>query len=180
MGRELKRKENKRSGKGVRDAVIIDDNDSMSEVYKLLKILGIVLIVLVIVYLLVGIFITKEISFGGKQSSAVEVTMNGDYLLASETFRQKEEKYYVYFYDFNEGVSEVESAITTYVTEKRLYRVDISSSFNHKYVGETSNVKAQKKEDLKVKGVTLIVIENGVNIKYVEGKDNIVKYLSNK
>ena len=32
MGRELKRKENKRNGKKVRDAVIINDDNPMNEV----------------------------------------------------------------------------------------------------------------------------------------------------
>lgn len=178
MGRELKRKENKRNGKKVRDAVIINDDNPMNEVYKLLKVLGIVLGVLVLVYLLVGIFVTKEISFGGNKNNSSEVTMNADYLLASETFRQKEDKYYVYFYDFSDKNNDVESAITSKLSESRVYRVDIKSGFNSNFMSDTSNVKAQKKEELKINGVTLIVIENGKNVNYIEGSDNIITFIN--
>lgn len=178
MGRELKRKENKRNGKKVRDAVIINDDNPMNEVYKLLKVLGIILVVLVIVYLLVGIFVTKEISFGGNKNSSSEVMMDADYLLASETFRQKEDKYYVYFYDFSDKNNDVESAITSKLSESRVYRVDIKSGFNSNFMSDTSNVKAQKKEELKINGVTLIVIENGKNVNYIEGSDNIVTFIN--
>lgn len=177
MGRELKRKENKKNGKNVRDAVVYENDNPMKEVYKLLKILIIVLVILIIIYLMVGIFITKEISFGNKKDNDTEVIMQSDYLLASETFRQKEEKYYVYFYDFNETNSSIETLISSKLKEEKVYRVDTSSDFNKKYISETSNPNVQNKEELKINGITLIVIENGKNIKYLQGEDAITNYI---
>ena len=37
---------------------------------------------------------------------------------------------------------------------------------------------AQKKEELKINGVTLIVIENGKNVNYIEGSDNIITFIN--
>ena len=93
-------------------------------------------------------------------------------------WEQKEDKYYVYFYDFSDKNNDVESAITSKLSESRVYRVDIKSGFNSNFMSDTSNVKAQKKEELKINGVTLIVIENGKNINYIEGSDNIVTFIN--
>ena len=172
MGRELKRKENKRNGKKVRDAVIINDDNPMNEVYKLLKVLGIVLGVLVLVYLLVGIFVTKEISFGGNKNSSSEVTMNADYLLASETFRQKEDKYYVYFYDFNEDNNMYKNIVSSKLSSKKVYNVDTSSGLNSNYVSDVSNKKATGLDDLKVINDTVIKIVGDTIVEYYE-KDEI-------
>lgn len=177
MGRELNRKENKRNGKKVRDAIIIDDNNPMNEVYKFLKVILIIFVCLIVIYLLIGIFITKEISFSSNKDNT-EVTIYSDYILASELFRQKEEKYYVYFYDFEDSNSSIESAINSKYSDERVYRVDIKSGFNHMYMGEDSNYTVSKKEDLKINGVTLIAINNGKNVAYVEGVDNIVSYIN--
>lgn len=178
MGRELNRKDNKRKKGTVKEAVIYDNNP-MQEVYNLLKIIGIVLGVLIIIYLLVGIFVTKEITFGNK-SNKEEITMNSNYLLASETFRQQEEKYYVYFYDFGKQNSNIESAITAKIKDERVYRVDIASSFNDKYIKEKSNINAQNKDDLAINGVTFVLIENGVNVKYIESESAILEFINSK
>lgn len=177
MGRELNRKENKRNKRKVRDAVIIDDNSSMNGVYKVLKIGIVSLVCLIVIYLLVGIFITKEISFSSRNKDT-EVSMNSDYLLASEAFRQKEEKYYVYFYDFSDVDSSIENAISSKLSDYRVYRVDIKSGFNNMYIDSTSNPKVSSKDDLKVSGVTLLVVDNGKNVGYVEGSSEIVTFIN--
>jgi len=178
MGRELRRKENKKKGKNVKEVIQVEDR-SQKEVYKMIKILIIVLIVLVLIYLLVSIFITKEITFGNRNNNegGSFVNVNSSNILASEIFRQKEEKYYVYFYDFKSDIADIESAIVTKLTNQKVYRVDTSSGFNSKYVSEVGNSNVQKVEDLKVVVPTLMLIENDIVIGYVDGEEAIVNYI---
>lgn len=173
MGRELKRK-NKKQGIEVETT----SNEEEVEVKKILKVLLFVLGVLVIAYLLVGIFITKEIKldwFNKKNS----VDINPSYLLASETFNQKEDTYYVYFYDFDNYNAQIESKIVSKLSNDRIYRVDLGSAFNNNYLSDNGNASASNKEELKVNSITLIKVENGSNAGYYEGEEAINSFLNN-
>ena len=62
MGRELKRKQAKKNGQNVRD-FSKNDNDSEMSMKKLLIILGVVVLIAIILYLFIGIVVTKEIDW---------------------------------------------------------------------------------------------------------------------
>lgn len=177
MGRELKRKEAKKNNKNVKEIVNEKQVDTQDEVYKLVKILTIVLLVLLAVYLLVGIFITKEIKFGNSKDKT-DTNIISTNILAGETFKQSEEKYFVYFYDFKNTISAIDNAMVSKLSGHKIYKVDMSSAFNSKYVSEVGNNSVQKIEDLKIVNPTLILIENDVNVKYVEGESAILNYIN--
>ena len=175
MGRELKRKEAKRNNKSV-----IEEKKEVNpkeEIYKIVKILSIILVILVVVYLLVGIFLTKEISFKNNKKES-GVISNSKNILVSEVFRQTEEKYYVYFSDFENTINSVESAMTSKLYNYSIYRVDMGSGFNSKYASEIGNANAQKVEEFKIVVPTLIMVENDTIVKYVEGEDAILNYIN--
>ena len=69
MGRELRRKEAKKSKANITKINTNEKTEPKKEVYRILKTLTIVLVALIIIYLLVGIFITKEIKFGNNNNS---------------------------------------------------------------------------------------------------------------
>ena len=147
-----------------------------NEEFKRLGIIvGIILAIFIVVYLLIGIFVTKEIKWFQKDSDNEPVT-NIQYtnILAGETFNQNNEEYYVIFSD-SEGFN-----YATYQTminnnsDKKIYLVDLANSLNKKYVSEESNSSVQSASDLKVKDNTLIKISNKSNVLYLEGKDNII------
>ena len=109
--------------------------------------------------------------FEGKEEEKVEI--NKEHILASDILIQKDERYFVLAYDFSETVSAVEYNLTSDV----YYRVDIKSSFNTKYVGEPSNKAPTNASEIKINGTTLIEVENGKVIRYIEGSENIIKTL---
>ena len=88
---------------------------------------------LIIIYLLVGIFITKEIKFGNNNNSNTngDMTNNRSNILVSEIFKQSEEKYYVYFYDFNNTINSIDRALVSKLYESKIYRF-WSSKYNKK------------------------------------------------
>ena len=119
-------------------------------------------------------FITKEVDWFDKKEENQSLVTNT--ILASEIFKQSEEEYYVYFYDYNEEDSEIASAVSSKLSTKKVYKVDTGSALNNNYVSEESNKFAKKLDDLKVKPSTIIKISGEEIVEYYEN-DEIVNNL---
>ena len=172
MGRELRRKQAKREGKSLK-VEKIDESNSLT---KYLKIIIGLIIVITLVYLLSATFITKEINWSNilKKDTANNETANvKNSILASAIFKQSEEEYYVYFYDFNDEDSNISSIIESKLSDSKVYYVDTSSALNSKYVSDTSNKNDQKLEDLKVISPTVIKISGDAIVQYYEKNEKI-------
>ncbi len=174
MGRELRRKQAKKDGKSLEKEEVIEEQ----HIRRYVIIVMVIIIILSVLYILSSLFITKELDwFNKKEKEEDKQEEKTDDILASEIFKQTEEEYYVYFYDF----SEVENVITETVGNKlsyaKVYRVNTSLVMNSKYVGETGNKKAKNLDELKVVPSTLIEISNGEIKGYYEGNE-IIKLLS--
>ena len=165
MGRELRRKQAKKEGKSL-ERVVVEDNNSMM---NYLKITLIVVIFGCLIYLLSALFVTKELDWFNKKEEQSEVTSN--IILASQTFKQKEETYYVYFYNFDEEDTNITSTVTNSLSSDKVYKVNTSDALNSNYVSEETNKKAKTLEELKVKEHTLIKIENDTIKEYYEGEE---------
>ena len=169
MGRELRRKQAKKDGKSLAREEIIETN----QIKRYLMTIFIVVGVLAVIYLISALFITKELDWFNKDKN--ETTDNTstitNTILASAIFKQKEEVYYVYFYDFGEEEkdSEITNLVNSKLSESKVYKVNTASAMNANYVGEKSNKSAKKLEDLKVVAKTLIKISG----------DNITEYYEN-
>ena len=68
-----------------------------NEVKHLAIIVGIVLAIFSLAYLIIGIFVTKEINWFQKDNETTETTIQYTNILAGETFNQKTNEYYVIF-----------------------------------------------------------------------------------
>lgn len=165
MGRELRRKQAKKEGKSL-ERVVVEDNNSMM---NYLKITLIVVIFGCLIYLLSALFVTKELDWFNKKEEQSEATSN--IILASQTFKQKEETYYVYFYNFDEEDTNITSTVTNSLSSDKVYKVNTSDALNSNYVSEETNKKAKTLEELKVKEHTLIKIENDTIKEYYEGEE---------
>ena len=176
MGRELRRKQSKIEGKSLKREI---NNNDDNEVQNFVKISIILIILCVVIYLLIGIFITKEIKWFGNNSENDVVDTVSNNIIASAIFKQKEEDYYVYFYNFEETNSNIESTISNKLSDYKVYRVDTSSSLNQNYVSEdSSNPNAKNLEELKVKAPTLIKIINDQIASYYETENGIINGLN--
>ena len=177
MGRELRRKQSKIEGKSLKRE-INNDNDNI-ESQKFIKILIMLIIICVVVYISIGLFVTKEIKWFGNNLENNVVDTVSNKIIASAIFKQKEEEYYVYFYNFEETNSNIESTISSKLTDYKVYRVDTNSSLNQNYVSEdSSNPSAKSLDELKVKTPTLIKIINDQIVSYYETEDNIIDGLN--
>ena len=168
MGRELRRKQAKREGKSLK-------NEEIKEEYNVKKIVITCVIVLVsigLVYLISALFITKELDWFSKEEVKENTSSVENSILASAIFKQKEDEYYVYFYDFNEDNNMYKNVVSSKLSSKKVYNVDTSSGLNSNYVSDVSNKKATGLDDLKVINDTVIKIVGDAIVEYYE-KDEI-------
>ena len=168
MGRELRRKQAKREGKSLK-------NEEIKEEYNVKKIVITCVIVLVsigLVYLISALFITKELDWFSKEEVKENTNSVENSILASAIFKQKEDEYYVYFYDFNEDNNMYKNIVSSKLSSKKVYNVDTSSGLNSNYVSDVSNKKATGLDDLKVINDTVIKVVGDTIVEYYE-KDEI-------
>jgi len=185
MGRELKRKQAKVEGKNLVEEKIKKNDDPYSDIYKLLKIFGILLVIVVGIHFFTALVITKEIEWFSDWFSKDEekpVTVVAGSILANTIFDQKEEEYYVYFYDFDEESTDLTYLVNGNLSKEKVYKVNTKDGFNSNYVTEeeTGNSSAKSLEDLKVITPTLIKISGDTIVEYYETKDSITTYLESK
>lgn len=141
------------------------------EAKKLGIIVGVILLIFIVSYLIIGIFITKEIKWFQNDDEKV-TTIQYKEILAGETFNQNKDNYYVIFTDSDDFNYPVYETLATY--NKNVYLVDLSKALNSSYINEQTNPNVQKASDLKVKKDTMIKIENKTNTLYIESKDEIL------
>lgn len=168
MGRELRRKQAKREGKSLK-------NEDIKVEYNVKKIVITCVIVLVsigLVYLISALFITKELDWFSKEEVKENTSGVENSILASAIFKQKEDEYYVYFYDFNEDNNMYKNIVGSKLSSKKVYNVDTSSGLNSNYVSDVSNKKATGLDGLKVVNDTVIKIVGDTIVEYYE-KDEI-------
>lgn len=168
MGRELRRKQAKREGKSLK-------SEEIKVEYNVKKIVITCVIVLVsigLVYLISALFITKELDWFSKEEVKENTSGVENSILASAIFKQKEDEYYVYFYDFNEDNNMYKNIVSSKLSSKKVYNVDTSSGLNSNYVSDVSNKKATGLDDLKVINDTVIKIVGDAIVEYYE-KDEI-------
>ena len=166
MGRELRRKEAKRNGKNVRDIQKLSKEKPMT-MKQFITIIVVLLVFFVILYILTGIFITKDIKwFDKKDTTTDNVSTISNKILGVDSLRQSEEEYYVYYYDTTNENSDV----------TKVYKVDLHDAFNANIVGDPSGVVSDISE-LKVADPTVIKVVNSTITEYYTGVEQITTTL---
>lgn len=169
MGRELRRKQAKKEGKSLKRENQIEEH----QIKKFISITLLLVFIVCVIYLISALFVTKELDWFKKEDTNPQVVTNT--ILATEIFKQQEEEYYVYFYDYNDEDGQISSIVETKLSGKKIYKVDTSSALNNKYVSDESNKSAKKLNELKVKSPTVIKISGETISAYYEGNEIINK-----
>ena len=155
-----------------------NDEEEKNFVSRFVMTIGLVLVALVALYLFVGIFITKSISFGKKdKEETTEVASDKTTILASQIFDQQEDEYYVLVYDTTDEVHNIEQFLNLYKSKSgalTVYKVDSSKKFNSKYiVTEDSNKNPESINDLRIISPSLIKISSKHVSEYIEGFEEV-------
>ena len=156
----------------------IENNKLDGEILSFIKIaLGVGVVVLIVFGATILMNKLGVFDEGYTKPERGEIIISYEDATVGTIFNRPDTEYYVIFDDFTENPNQyLTSILFRYSNEEetlQIYKVDMSNGFNTKYAGEQGNPSAQKVEDVKINGVTLIKIVNGKNVKYIEGTTNI-------
>lgn len=156
----------------------IENNKLDGEILSFIKIaLGVGVVVLIVFGATILMNKLGVFDEGYTKPERGEIIISYEDATVGTIFNRPDAEYYVVFDDFTENPNQyLTSILFRYSNEEEtlpIYKVDMSNGFNTKYAGEQGNPSAQKVEDIKINGVTLIKIVNGKNVKYIEGTTNI-------
>ncbi len=156
----------------------IENNKLDGEILSFIKIaLGVGVVVLIVFGATILMNKLGVFDEGYTKPEKGEIIISYEDATVGTIFNRPDAEYYVIFDDFTENPNQyLTSILFRYSNEEEtlpIYKVDMSNGFNTKYAGEQGNPSAQKVEDIKINGVTLIKIVNGKNVKYIEGTTNI-------
>jgi len=154
----------------------VKDDEYVQSTKSIIITLVVVAIVLLLFYSLTLIINKKKLNT--KEPEKTETEIQYYEILAEKTFTQIPDEYYVLFYDFDGG----EAVYLDYLYNQYagyegqyIYKVDLGKKMNEKFVTEdSSNSKASKASELKIKGTTLIKIRKGKNVEYTEGVAQVI------
>ena len=153
-----------------------ENEEEKNVINRFVMTIGIVLIALVLLYLFVGIFITKTITFGNKEEVEETSAIDTSTILASQIFEQNEEEYYVLIYNPEEKVEDLTTYISMFKKDssRKLYKVDSTKKFNGDYiVTKDSNKNPTSHKDLRIISPTLIKINSKNVVEYYEGFEEV-------
>lgn len=155
---------------------IINENDN--KVFGFITTVAGIIILLIAVYLVIGIFFTKEIDFKDKEDSKEKsnVTIDNKTITAGQIFDQKDNSYYVLIYDFDSKLTNLSTFASVYSSKENsipIYKVDSGNKINSNFISKESNQNPTSYSDLKIKSPTLIKIENKKVISYIEKEEDI-------
>lgn len=147
-----------------------------NEIGKLIKIILIVTVIFGVFYV-ITVLVSKE-KTPTYQSTPTPSVIQYDEIILGDLFEQNENTYYVligqrddqYLNLFNSLLNEYQTKKDSYP----VYTVDLGVAFNKKYVSDTSSFE---KNNLKVKGTTLIRIENKEIVEHYEASETILNKL---
>lgn len=140
---------------------------------KIIKILFIILIIIVVFYA-ITILITKYQD--SKPDKTTQTDIKYEEILIGNMYKKNEDVYYV-LAQFENDLSKLYSAVYNYQQEGeiKLYTATLDNALNKKYIGEESNFS--EKYPI-FKESTLLKIQNGEIVEYVEGVDKILGKIS--
>lgn len=172
MGRELRRKEAKRRGENVREVQKKRAEKTITP-KTLMVIMILLLVFFIVLYIITGLFVTKELKWFGKDNEET-ITEIENKILAVDTLKQSEDEYFVYYYDPKEEDTEIANSL--YGTIEKIYRVNLNDAFNSNYIGQPSGV-VDNIENLKVSNPTLIKVSFGKIVEFYSNTDDIINAL---
>ena len=144
-------------------------------------IIGLMVICILGLFYLLTVYITNKNTDKPDTEEKTEssVSFNYDEILVGKAFSMSDSDYVVVLYD--PSISAVAEAVSTYKGSEDhlpIYTVDMTNTFNKKYVSEESNTTPSKASELSINGPTLLRITNNSLVDYIEGEEEINNYLN--
>ena len=153
----------------------IDSIDGNS--YKNIIVTVIVVLVIAVLFYLLTVYITNK----PDKVRIAEGSISYEQISAGSTFNMSDKKYLVIFYN-RDNSGDITTAVSNYKSKDKalpIYYVDYNDAIKASVTSkDSSNPKATKASELKVKNPTFIEISNGSISQYIEGEEKVIDYLS--
>ena len=167
---------------------IKDNNKKIEEVgsfdvdfYKVIYVILAVICIFCVFYVVTVFVVVKDTKEIEKNK---DVPISLDSTIVGRSLSMPEEKYYVLYYETKdeEVMEKYGSIVATYLANSssdktKLYTVDMSDALNKKYAAKESNTKPNNESEIAIKGTTLMIIENGNVVDYIEDQTRIEELL---
>ena len=138
-----------------------------------------ILIIIAFVYFITATIKTGEI--GGKKETTTKsdavTELYDNMILAKDTFSKANTEYMVIFFSEKDVVDSIRAIMKSYSGDTKLYKVNLDEKVNSYIVSEEENMYATNAGELKIKGTTLIKINNGTIKEYITDKKQILEQL---
>lgn len=150
-----------------------------NEVGNLIKIILVITGVVLVLYLVTLVYLKKdEVK---EEENEITATIQYEEILGSKLLSQSPKEYYVFAYKKDDlYLTSYNIYIGNYQhkeNSKKVYRMNLDLGFNEQYVGEKSNLKGGKVEELKFADTTLIKVKKKKVVEVYEGKEKILEHL---
>ena len=179
--RQTRRNESKKNNKKKKNDVAEEVKKTSDDILNKI-IIGLMVICILGLFYLLTVYITNkhtDKTDTEENTETSEVSFNYDEILVGKTFSMSDSDYIVVLYD--PSTSGVADAVSTYKESDDhlpIYTVNMTNTFNKKYVAEESNTSPSKASELAINGPTLIRITNNKLVDYIEGEEEINNYLN--
>lgn len=176
MNKKQMLKEQKRIKQERRDAAkLFDDNKEVSSIVKIsLGVVGFILVAFAAINILNG----NWNIFNKKNDTVTEI--DPKMVMVGTMFNKEDGEYLVLAYDMKEDKDNIYAYLAgNYYSSPNLYYLDLSSGFNHAFIGD-STVISDDLTKLKFASPTLLLINKDKIVKSYTTEDEIVNYFNNK
>ena len=152
-------------------------SEEQQEIIRFIKILLIVLLIVCVVYVATRIFVKQDLGKEVKETSVTEVSYSK--MVFGTMLNRNEDSYYVLAFSSEDNKANYYSALAaSYMSDKEslyVYYIDLKDALNKDYIAidGKSNKDAKRVSELKVGELTLIKVEKGKIVKYLESLDEI-------
>lgn len=155
------------------------NNNSGIEMGNLFKIVLVILIVFGAFYIFTY-YLQKN-----KQMTNIEnkpntiTTIQYDEILIGNLLNQKEDDYYVLIVNESDYNARYKEYLSRFSNKGKFYYSLIDNGLNKKYIVDSSNLKVDNIQDLKVSQTSLLKINNGKIVEAYDGNSSVMEALIN-
>lgn len=149
----------------------------MEDKYSIKNLLAFICIIILVLGIFYGITILVTNNKDNNQKiedNYSEATIDYEKILAQNTFKQKEDTYYVFAYkNTDERISEFNNNLISYKNKEnsiKVYYVELDNAFNKNNIASESDFNDGK---VVFKGTTLLKVENGSLVEKYQTEDEI-------
>ena len=178
MNKKQMLKEQKRLKKEKRESEYLFNSESDISKNIIITTVSVIAFVL-IVFCFVNI-VKGNWNLFNKSNISVE-SIDDKMVIVGTMFNKSDDEYLVLAYDMNDqNENDYYGALTeNYYDSKTLYRLDLSSGFNSKFIGDKEVISSDLTK-LKISGPTLFIIKGNNIVKSYTGEDSITEYFNKK